>query len=103
MRKRELANRHFNSGGVLLWSNLWLVIGIIALLISILLPALNKARMSANETVCASNLRQLGLATEIYINESHYYPGDIGWGCSAPKRLRLRSGWRSGLQDCEKR
>lgn len=51
---------------------LLVVISILALLISLLLPALARARRTANNVVCLSNLRQLGLAYQEYVSEYRF-------------------------------
>ena len=58
---------------------LLVVIGIIALLISILLPALGRARQAAQTTACLSNLRQIGLGLTLYAGVSRDYlpPAEI--------------------------
>ena len=54
---------------------LLVVIGIIALLIAILLPALNRAKEQANRAACLSNLRQISTGMVMYTNDNKgYYP-----------------------------
>jgi prepilin-type N-terminal cleavage/methylation domain-containing protein/prepilin-type processing-associated H-X9-DG protein len=52
---------------------LLVVIGIIAVLIAVLLPALNKARQASQTTACLSNLRQIGNAYVMYVQANRGY------------------------------
>jgi prepilin-type N-terminal cleavage/methylation domain-containing protein/prepilin-type processing-associated H-X9-DG protein len=62
---------------------LLVVIGIIAVLISILLPALNKARESARTVACLSNLRQMGNGSAMYAASNKGYLPYVNTGIGA--------------------
>src|SRR4026209_2255008 len=55
---------------------LLVVIGIIALLISVLLPALSKAKQKAGLVKCSAQLHDIGTAMQLYVhNNEGYLPG----------------------------
>ena len=68
---------------------LLVVIGIIAILISLLMPALGRARSQALSTQCLSNLRQIGFAFLSYTNDNKgWYPVHTNWGNVVGKKGR---------------
>ena len=50
---------------------LMVVVAVIALLMAMLLPALNRARASAKRTACATNLKQIGVVLRVHIGAHH--------------------------------
>ncbi len=59
---------------------LLVVIAIIAILASMLLPALNSAREQANRAKCSSNLRQFGVLLNMYTGDNRGMTPGVYWG-----------------------
>lgn len=84
---------------------LLVVISIIALLVAILLPVLAKARQSALNVKCQSNLRQVGIASLAYVLDNKgvlclQYPSSTIY---APVQYNSTSGTQTDLVNVEKR
>lgn len=63
---------------------LLVVISIIALLIAILLPSLQKARSAARNIACANNVRTFGIATAVYHNDYDALPTQLNYSWYSP-------------------
>jgi prepilin-type N-terminal cleavage/methylation domain-containing protein/prepilin-type processing-associated H-X9-DG protein len=76
---------------------LLVVIGIIAILVAILLPALNRARADANRTKCLANMRSLQVAQALYASENRGYLVQAGMSHGSVRHDEERT-WFTVLQ-----
>jgi prepilin-type N-terminal cleavage/methylation domain-containing protein/prepilin-type processing-associated H-X9-DG protein len=89
-------------------AELLVVIGIIAVLVSLLMPAMGRARVSAVKVKCAAQLRDVGRAFQMYLNDSRgrlpdinplpeqnppVFPGPKLWVAFDPYLSNTRTAW----------
>lgn len=90
---------------------LLVVVAIIAVLVAILLPALNAAREKAKGIVCQNNLKQIGIARNMYSmdNDGYFlpwrsYPNQFSWWCYLLKYFSQPQVWKGDVdppQSCK--
>jgi len=82
-------------------TELLVVVGLIAVLISLLLPALANARSAAQATQCLSNLRQMGAAWSMYVAENKGRMLEYNWQLPGAAEVAWRAYW-PGMLDTYK-
>jgi prepilin-type N-terminal cleavage/methylation domain-containing protein/prepilin-type processing-associated H-X9-DG protein len=76
---------------------LLVVIGVIAILVALILPALSRARAAANAVTCTANLRQWASAVQIYANQEHGWLPRRGQGQMVATVINRPTDWFNAL------
>ncbi|MDA3959848.1 MAG: prepilin-type N-terminal cleavage/methylation domain-containing protein [Planctomycetota bacterium] len=84
-------------------TELLMVIGIIALLASLLLPAIALVRQAADGTACMAHMRQLGIALQSYVDDNQGYIPPAAWRYADGQRVWQQHliGYLDGMDDKE--
>ncbi len=79
---------------------LLVVIAIIAVLLSVLMPSLGKARSAAMQVRCANNLKQIYIAMNLYLetNEDTYFCSEVNDPLPSGNWLWMGRGWRGFIE-----
>lgn len=97
LSRRKVDHREHEKKGFTL-IELLVVIAIIAVLIGLLLPAVQKVREAAARSQCVNNLRQLGIAVHNYVTDMSFYPGSFADILPYIEQQNLHNGMDQGYK-----